>query len=161
MRQQSRRDISHLSHLSLSLELNVIYVTGSCECYSLRVAFRALSPPSHQREVPCLPGFRFTEQVEHSLLLRLEHLVRVALRDPCRPNGNGTVIKSHAGRSFIYSLADPCAGLMDFTGGSRIHDLFSLRGSPWELCSLQVQLVKSNVTVLHLKQRNMSSFLTS
>lgn len=44
-------------------------------------------------------------------------------------------------------LSLPRASLMDFTGGSRIHDLSPLRGSPWELCCLYVLLVRLKLSV--------------
>lgn len=51
-------------------------------------------------------------------------------------------------RWVISSLSLPRASLMDFTGGSRIHDLSPLRGSPWELCCLYVLLVRFKLSVL-------------
>lgn len=79
----------------------------------------------------------------------------------CRSDDNCTDIKSLTGRSFICCVSFPRAPLRDFTGGSRIHDLFPLRGSPWELCRLPVLLGKSTLPVSNLDRWKMSSFFTS
>lgn len=70
-------------------------------------------------------------------------------------------IKPLTDHSFIYSLSFTRTDLTDFTGGSRIHDLVPLQGSPWELCCLQVLLVKYTILALNLDTRNICSFFTS
>lgn len=62
-------------------------------------------------------------------------------RAPCRWIDNDTNVKPRATRPFVH-----CPSLVLFwwisIEGSRIRDLLLLRLSPWELCCLQVLLVK-------------------